>query len=127
MSSNKGILAGNFQLPNLIFCHRKIENRLILVSVKTEIEWTGDIAAVPIIGHGFAFLLIFIPAVLSSFLTQEIIPGISDETGFTKAMIILLPTWNLVMWFLKIKLFILFIPSWLLLGVISVIKIIQMF
>jgi hypothetical protein len=95
---------------------------LLFLGVKTEVEWIEDIAAVPILGHIFLFLLIFIPAVLLSFLAQSIIPGLHDDIGFTKAMLVLLPSWNLTLWLMRIKLYCFFLPSWILFGIIAIIK-----
>jgi hypothetical protein len=95
---------------------------LLFLGVKTEVEWIEDIAEVPILGHIFLFILIFVPAVLLSFLAQATIPGLHDDIGFTKAMLVLLPTWNLVLWLFKIKLYCFFLPSWILFGIIAIIK-----
>ena len=84
---------------------------LLFLGVKTDVEWIEDIAEVPIIGHIFLFILIFVPAVLLSFLVQANIPGLHDDIGFTKAMLLLLPSWNLVLWLLRIKLYCFFLPS----------------
>ncbi|GAB2813378.1 hypothetical protein GCM10027043_11350 [Ferruginibacter profundus] len=64
----------------------------------------------------------FIPAVLLSFLSQTIIPGLNNDVGFTKAMLLLLPGWNFLLWFREIRLYLFFIPSWILFGVIAFIK-----
>ena len=99
----------------------------VLPSVKTDIEWINSFAELPIIGHGFLFVLIFVPAALLSFLAQTIIPYLNNDIGFTKAMLILLPSWNILLYFLKIRLYMFFIPAWILLPVISVINGIIMF
>ena len=95
---------------------------LLFLGVKTEVEWIEDVAVVPVIGHVFLFLLIFIPAVLLSFLAQAVIPGLHNDIGFTKAMLVLLPSWNLFLWLIKIRLYCLFLPSWILFGLIAAIK-----
>ncbi len=95
---------------------------MLLTKVETNITWIRDIAEIPILGHIFLFILIFVPAVLLSFTAQAVIPGLQNDAGFTKAMLVLLPAVNLVMWFSKIKLFLFFIPSWIFLGVIALIK-----
>lgn len=94
----------------------------LFLRVETEIEWIDDISETPILGHLFVFALIFIPAVLMSFVIQGIVPGFHNDVGFTKAMIVLLPLWNLGLWLGKIKIYTFFIPSWILLGVISLVK-----
>ena len=94
----------------------------LLLAVKTEIEWIEDIAKIPILGHIFLFLLIFIPAVLLSFLVQATIPGLHNDIGFTKAMLVLLPGWNLFLWLVRVRLYCFFLPSWILFGIIAIIK-----
>jgi len=95
---------------------------LEFLGVDTEVEWIDSITSVPILGRLFSFLLIFVPPVIVSFLAQAIIPGLHNDIGFTKAMLVLLPCWNLLLWLLKIKPYIFFLPSWILLGVISIVK-----
>ena len=95
---------------------------LLFLGVKTNVEWIEDVAEVPILGHIFLFILIFVPAVLLSFLVQSTIPGLHDDIGFTKAMLVLLPSWNLILWLIRIKLYCLFLPSWMLLGIIAIVK-----
>ena len=95
---------------------------LLILEVKTEVEWIKDIARVPVIGGAFLFLLMFIPAVVASFILQAIIPGLQDDVGFTKSMLFLLPTWNLILWLIKIRLYCIFLPSWILFGVVAFIK-----
>ena len=99
---------------------------LVFLGVDTEVEWIDSIASVPILGHFFSFLLMFVPPVMVSFLAQAIIPGLHNEVGFTKAMLILLPGWNLLLWLLRIKPYIFFLPSWILFSVISIVKAILM-
>src|SRR5258705_6964265 len=84
---------------------------LLFLGVDTEIEWIDSIARIPILGHIFLFLFIFVPPVLTSFLAQAIIPGLHNDLGFTKAMLLLLPAWNVSLWLLKIKPYIFFLPS----------------
>jgi hypothetical protein len=100
---------------------------MLFLGVETEKDWIESIADIPILGHLFVFVLIFVPAVICSFIAQALIPYLHNDIGFTKAMFILLPTWNAIMWFSKIKLYIFFLPSWILLGIISIVKIILMF
>ncbi|MBV4356956.1 hypothetical protein [Pinibacter aurantiacus] len=88
----------------------------------TDIKWIDDIAKAPIVGNIFLFVFMFVPAVLASFLAQAIIPGINNDVGFTKAMLILLPGWNLFLWVIKIRLYLFFLPSWVLLGGIALVK-----
>jgi hypothetical protein len=97
---------------------------LLLLGVKTDKEWINEIATIPIVGGFFLFAFIFIPPVIGSFAATQIIPYLNNDTGFTKAMFIFLPSWNLLMWYLKIRLFLLFIPAWLLFGIIAIIKLI---
>ena len=95
---------------------------LLILAVKTKIDWINGAAKTPVLGGIFLFLIMFIPAVLLSFLVQATIPGLHDEIGFTKAMLILLPAWNILLWFLKIRLYLFYLPSWILLGGIAIIK-----
>ena len=95
---------------------------LLFLGVETDVEWVEDIADVPVLGHIFLFALIFIPAVLLSILLQGTIPGLHDDIGFTKLMLVLLPGWNLFLWLMSIKLYIFFLPSWILLGIIAIVK-----
>ena len=99
----------------------------MILGVKTKKQWINDIAKVPFIGGIFIFLLIFIVPVIASFLAQAFVPGLQNDAGFTKAMLILLPTWNIAMWFSKLKLYLLFLPAWVLLLVIALVKIIRMY
>jgi hypothetical protein len=96
----------------------------LLMSVKTQFDWITEIAKIPILGAAFLFVVMFVPAVLLSFLAQAIIPGLHDDIGFTKAMLLLLPGWNLLLWFSKIKLYFFFLPSWIVFGGIALIKLI---
>ncbi len=43
----------------------------LLLGTKTEIKWINDIAKTPIAGGAFIFILMFVPAVLLSFLFQK--------------------------------------------------------
>lgn len=95
---------------------------LLFLGVKTEVEWIDAIAEVPILGHIFLFVLMFVPAVLLSFLAQAALPGLHNYIGFTKAMLVLLPVWNLFLWLTKIRLYCFFLPSWILFGIIAIIK-----
>ncbi len=99
---------------------------MLIARVETDINWINDFAVTPVVGHLFLFVMIFVPAVIGSFLAQAIIPGLNNEIGFTKAMLLLLPTYNLIMWLSKIKLFLFFLLSWILLGGIAIIKTIIM-
>jgi hypothetical protein len=92
------------------------------LGIDTEVKWVEDISSIPILGHLFMFVLIFVPAVLLSFSCQAIIPALHNDIGFTKAMLVLLPLCNLALWLMRIKAFILFIPSWIFLGTIAIIK-----
>lgn len=94
----------------------------LLLKAKTDIEWINDIAETPILGGAFLFVLMFVPAVLVSFVAQAIIPALNDDVGFTKAMLFLLPSWNLLLWLFKIRLYLFFLPSWILLGGIGIVK-----
>lgn len=76
----------------------------MILGVKTKKQWINDIAKVPFIGGVFIFLLIFIVPVILSFLAQAFVPGLQNDVGFTKAMLVFLSTWNLAMWFSKLKL-----------------------
>jgi hypothetical protein len=95
---------------------------LLLLGVKTDVEWINDTAKTPIFGGAFLFVLMFIPAVLVSFLVQTFIPGLNNDIGFTKAMLVLLPGWNLFLMLIKIRLYLFFLPSWILFGIIAIIK-----
>ena len=95
---------------------------LLILEVRTKVEWIKDIARAPVVGGVFLFLLMFIPAAVVSFILQAIIPGLHDDVGFTKSMLFLLPTWNLILWLIKIRLYCIFLPSWILFGVIAFIK-----
>ena len=100
---------------------------MLIITVKTRIEWINDLDKIPVIGDGFLFILMFVPAVLASFLLQLIIPGLDNDSGFSTAMFILLPCWNLFLWLKQIKLNLFFIPSWIFLGALAIIKVIQQF
>ena len=95
---------------------------LLFLRAKTDVEWINDIAKTPILGSVFLFAFMFVPAVLVSFLVQFIIPGLNNDVGFTKAMLVLLPGWNLFLWLINIRLYLFFLPSWILLGGIAIIK-----
>ncbi|HEX3167362.1 MAG TPA: hypothetical protein VFD24_16035 [Chitinophagaceae bacterium] len=95
---------------------------MLFLGVKTDVEWIKDITEVPVLGHIFLFVLIFVPAVLLSFLVQATIPGLHNDPGFTKAMLALLPAWNLFLWMMRIRLYLFFLPSWILFGVIAIVK-----
>ena len=97
---------------------------MLFLGVETEKDWINSIEEIPVLGHLFIFALVFIPPVIGSFIAQALIPGLHSDIGFTKSMLLLLPSWNLVMWLLKVRIFIFFMPSWLLLGIIAIIKII---
>ncbi len=95
---------------------------MLLLGVKTEIKWIQQTAKLPIFGGIFLFVLMFLPAVLISFLVQAIIPVLDGDTGFTKAMLVLLPGWNLILWLSKIRISVFFLPSWILFALIAIIK-----
>ncbi|TDQ08324.1 hypothetical protein [Pedobacter metabolipauper] len=97
----------------------------MIVGVKTEVKWINSIAEITLVGGFFIFLLIFIVPVLLSFLAQAVIPGLSDEDGFTKALMLLLPGWNLALWLFRIRLYIFFIPAWVLVGGLALIRLIK--
>jgi len=59
-----------------------------ITGVDSEIKWINSIGETPIIGGVFAFILILIIPVLCSFASQQLTPGLSDELGFTKAMLV---------------------------------------
>jgi hypothetical protein len=94
----------------------------LILAVKSKIDWINEAGETPFFGGIFVFLLMFIPAVLLSFLAQAVIPGMHDDLGFTKAMLILLPVWNLFLWVKQIKLYLFLFPSWIILGGIAIIK-----
>lgn len=98
----------------------------MIVGIKTENKQLIAIAEIPLIGGLFIFIVIFIVPVICSFLCQAFIPALDNDLGFTKALLILLPGWNLILWFSKIKLYIFFLPAWALLGGIALLKIIRM-
>lgn len=95
---------------------------MLILKVKTEVKWIQEAATTPLFGGFFLFILMFIPAVAMSFLAQAAIPVLHNEVGFTKAMLVLLPAWNIVLWLLGIRLFLFFIPSWILFTIIAIIK-----
>lgn len=95
---------------------------LLFLAAKTDVEWINDITKIPILGDAFLFVFMFVPAALLSFLAQAMIPGLNSDVGFTKAMLVLLPSWNLSLWTIKIRLYLFLLPSWILLGGIAVIK-----
>ena len=97
---------------------------MLFLRVDSEKNWINSAAETPLFGNFFIFTVIFVPPVIGSFIAQTLIPTLYGEIGFTKAMFLLLPGWNLLMWFFKIRLFVLFIPAWLLFGVIAIVKII---
>lgn len=99
----------------------------MILGLKTKKQWINDIAKGPFIGGVFIFLLIFIVPVILSFLAQAFVPGLQNDVGFTKAMLVFLSTWNLAMWFSKLKLYLLFLPAWVLLGLIALVKIVRMY
>lgn len=88
----------------------------MIVGIKTPHKKISDIADTPILGGLFIAILIFGPAVLISFALQAIVPALQNNLGFTKVLIFALPAWNLVFWFLRLKLYIFFIPAWLVLS-----------
>jgi len=92
------------------------------LGIDTEIKWIDDIASTPIIGHLLLFIMVFVPAVILSFIFQAIIPSLHNYIGFTKAMLVLLPTLNLALWLGKIRIFILFTPSWIFFGILAAVK-----
>ena len=94
----------------------------LFLGIDTEIKWIDDISSVPVIGHIFLFIFAFVPAVILSFIFQTVIPYFHDDIGFTKAMLILLPIWNLGLWISQVRIFIIFIPSWIFFGIIAIIK-----
>jgi hypothetical protein len=94
----------------------------LLLGVKSELKWVKDVEDLPILGHFILFVLMFVPAVLLSFIAQATVPGLHDDAGFTKAMLVLLPGWNLFLWWMNIKLYCFFLPSWLLFGAIAILK-----
>jgi len=97
---------------------------MLFLRVNTEKDWIKSAAETPLFGSLFIFALIFIPPVISSFIAQALVPGLNDDTRFTKSMLVLLPAWNLLLWLFKIRLFVLFIPAWILFGIVSIVKII---
>ncbi|HEY6062409.1 MAG TPA: hypothetical protein VIV35_02300 [Chitinophagaceae bacterium] len=97
---------------------------MLFFGVDTEKDWINSTTEIPVLGHLFTFALIFIPPVIVSFIARSLIPGLHNDIGFTKSMLVLLPSWNLLIWLFKVRLFILFIPAWLLFGVIAIIKVI---
>jgi hypothetical protein len=94
----------------------------LFLGIETEIKWMKDIVATPILGHIFLFVIVFVPAVILSFILYAVIPPLNNDIGFAKVMLLLLPVWNIGLWICKIRVFILFIPTWLLFGIIAIIK-----
>jgi hypothetical protein len=99
---------------------------MLFLGIKTDDDGIESIANIPIIGSIFVFILMFVPAAILSFIVHALIPYLNTDIGFTKAMLVLLPACNAIMWFAKIKLFIFFLPSWIVLGIISIVKAILM-
>ncbi len=95
---------------------------MVVIKVETNIGWIRETADIPLAGHLFLIAFMFVPPALLSFTAQSSIPALSNDIGFTKAMLLLLPLWNLIMWFSKVKLYLFFIPAWIFLGIIAVIK-----
>lgn len=95
---------------------------MLLLGVKSEIEWIQETAKIPVLGGVFLFLFTFVPAVVLSFLAQAAIPGLHDDVGFTKAMFVLLPGWNLLLWLRRVRLYCLLLPAWVLFGIIAIVK-----
>ena len=94
----------------------------LILSVKTDTEWINNIADTPVLGHMFLLILMLVPAALLSFFIHSIIPELNNDVGFTKAMLVLLPSWNAFLWFSRTKLYFFFLPSWILLGGIALVK-----
>ncbi len=94
----------------------------MFLGIDTEIKWIDEIAGMPFIGHIFLFAMTLVPAVLMSFILQAVVPSLHNDVGFTKAMLLLLPSWNLGLWIGKIRVFIIFIPAWVIFGIIAIAK-----
>ena len=75
----------------------------MIVGIKTTNKKINDIVDIPFLGGLFIFVMIFIPAVLTSFLLQALVPAFQNNKGFTKALIFALPAWNLLFWFSIIR------------------------
>ena len=99
----------------------------VITGISTEGKWIKPNAEIPFIGGVFAFIVIFVVPVICSFALQNVVPGLHDEIGFTKSMLVLLPTWNLFLWLMKVKTLFFYLPAWLLLGVIAILKSLEMF
>lgn len=95
---------------------------MLLLGVKSEVEWIQETSKIPILGGVFLFLFTFVPALILSFLAQAAIPGLHDDLGFTKAMFVLLPGWSLFLWLRRVRLYCFFLPSWVLFGIIAIVK-----
>lgn len=91
----------------------------MIAGVKTGNKTINELVAIPFVGDVFLFVLIFIPPVLISFALQATLAPLQNSLGFGKAMIFALPLWNLLLWFCKLKLYVFFVPAWLLLGGIA--------
>lgn len=94
----------------------------LFLCVKTQVPWINNTAKTPIVGGIFLFAFIFVPPVLISIIMQTLIPGLDNDIGFTKAMLILLPGWNLFLWLIRIRLYLFYLPSWILFGSIAIVK-----
>lgn len=99
----------------------------IILNARTDIEWINKVASIPILGDGLLFVFMFLPAVILSFIIQTIIPPLNNDIGFTKAMLVLLPGWNLLLWIFRIRLYLFLLPAWILLGGIAIVKVILLF
>jgi hypothetical protein len=95
---------------------------MLPLAVKSNIKWITETAEIPVLGSIFLFLLMFVPAVVLSFLAQAVIPTLGDEAGFTKAMFALLPGWNLLLWLYRIRLYCFFLPTFIFFGAIALVK-----
>jgi len=98
----------------------------MILGIKTENKELDSAATVPIIGGLIIFALIFIVPVLLSFLFEYyIFTGYEKDFVFGVSMAILLPIWNLTLWFRDIKLYLFFMPAWLFLGIITSFRMIR--
>jgi hypothetical protein len=92
------------------------------IKAETKVDWINELAGIPVLGGAFLFVFMFVPAALLSFGAQKIIPGLNNDVGFTIAMLVLLPGWNLLLWLGRIKLYCFYIPAPVLFGGIALVK-----
>ena len=97
----------------------------MIIGMKTEVEWLKSLYAIPILGGWIPFLLAFILPVITSAILEKSIIGFEENYVFESSMMVLIPLWNLFLWLINVRVYILWLPSWLIMGVIVLIKLIE--